>query len=102
MVTQAKRAAKAAMVEHGMSRAGQRRKEVAIKLDTHENLNEKRVSPAYLEARIHKRKDKEERMATARAGREDRPQFGARTAMKQRKVLLFVLACCHLEQHHVF
>lgn len=39
-----------------------------------------------VQARIHKRKEKEERMASARAGREDRPQFGARTAMKQKKV----------------
>jgi hypothetical protein len=39
-----------------------------------------------LQARIHKRREKEERVASARAGREDRPQFGARTAIKQKKV----------------
>ncbi len=39
-----------------------------------------------LQARIHKRREKEERVASARAGREDRPQFGARTATKQKKV----------------
>jgi protein SDA1 len=82
---QAKRAAKAAMAEHGLSKAGKFRQEIAVKLDKHGNLNEKRVNPAHLEARIHKRQEKEERQASARAGREDRPLFGARTAMKQRK-----------------
>jgi hypothetical protein len=43
-----------------------------------------------VQARIHKRQEKEERMASARAGREDRPQFGARTAMKQKKVRKFL------------
>ena len=50
------------------------------------------VSPKFTlwsipQARIHKRQEKEERQASARAGREDRPLFGARTAMKQRKVI---------------
>lgn len=82
---QAKRAAKAAMAEHGLSKAGKFRQEIAVKLDKHGNLNEKRVNPAHLEARIRKRQEKEERQASVRAGREDRPLFGARTAMKQKK-----------------
>ncbi|KAG0631359.1 hypothetical protein M758_1G247200 [Ceratodon purpureus] len=90
---QAKRAAKAAMSDHGLSKAGKFRKDIAVKLDKHGNLNEKRVNPAHLEARIHKRQEKEERQASARAGREDRPLFGARTAMKQRKVIACLLFC---------
>ncbi|KAH9569046.1 hypothetical protein CY35_03G112000 [Sphagnum magellanicum] len=82
---QAKKAARSAMAEHGMTKAGKNRREVTIKLGRNENLGEKRVNPAHLEARIHKRREKEERVASARAGREDRPQFGARTAIKQKK-----------------
>lgn len=48
---QAKRAAKAAMAEHGLSKAGKFRQEIAVKLDKHGNLNEKRVNPAHLEVR---------------------------------------------------
>lgn len=37
------------MSEHGLSKAGKFRKDIAVKLDKHGNLNEKRVNPAHLE-----------------------------------------------------
>lgn len=37
------------MAEHGLSKAGKFRQEIAVKLDKHGNLNEKRVNPAHLE-----------------------------------------------------
>lgn len=40
------------MAEHGLSKAGKFRKEIAVKLDKHGNLNEKRVNPAHLEVCI--------------------------------------------------
>jgi len=82
---QAKNAAKVALSEHGMVKAGSSAKAVSIKIPDSEHLSERRVNPAKLEANIHTRKDKEERMALVKAGREDRTKYAARTAVKQKK-----------------
>lgn len=82
---QAKNAAKIALSEHGMVKAGSSTKAVSIKIPNSERLSEQRVDPAKLEANIHTRRDKEERLALVKAGREDRMKYAARTAVKQKK-----------------
>lgn len=82
---QAKNAAKIALSEHGMVKAGSTAKTVSVKIPDSEHLSERRVNPAKLEANIHTRKDKEERLALVKAGREDRMKYAARTAVKQKK-----------------
>lgn len=82
---QAKNAAKIALSEHGMVKAGSSAKTVSIKIPNSEHLSERRVDPAKLEANIHTRKDKEERLALVKAGREDRMKYASRTAVKQKK-----------------
>lgn len=82
---QAKNAAKIALSEHGMVKAGSSAKAVSIKIPNSEHLSERRVDPAKLEANIHTRKDKEERLALVKAGREDRMKYASRTAVKQKK-----------------
>ncbi|KAJ7543469.1 hypothetical protein O6H91_09G039500 [Diphasiastrum complanatum] len=82
---QAKQAAEAALAKQGIGKVNQKRKEPEMKLPTSDTLGNRRVNPTYLEAKIHKRREKEERLASARAGREDRLAYGARTAIKKKK-----------------
>ncbi|GLJ17992.1 hypothetical protein SUGI_0317040 [Cryptomeria japonica] len=81
---QAKNVAKQAMSEHGMVKAGSG-KGMSVKLPSSEHLSEHPVNPAKFEVNIHKRKDKEERLAIVKAGREDRLKYASRTAVKQKK-----------------
>ncbi|KAH9314954.1 hypothetical protein KI387_023581, partial [Taxus chinensis] len=80
----AKKAAKLAFSEHGMAKAGSARV-MPVKLPSSEHLGEHTLNPAKLEVNIHKRKNKEERLAIVKAGREDRLKFASRTAVKQKK-----------------
>lgn len=81
---QAKHVAKQAMSEHGMVKAASG-KGMSFKLPSSEHLSEHPVNPAKFEVNIHRRKDKEERLAIVKAGREDRLKFASRTAVKQKK-----------------
>ncbi|CAM6088972.1 unnamed protein product [Calypogeia fissa] len=82
---QQKRAAKTALAASGLTKAGKRRREVAVKLSDPESLSGRRLDPSVLEANVRKHREKEERVAMAKAGREDRMTYCSRTATKQRK-----------------
>ncbi|XP_021292602.1 protein SDA1 homolog [Herrania umbratica] len=69
----AKKEAKTALVQQG------------FKIPSSDQLSFKRVDPAKLEAHVRLRLSKEERLALVKAGREDRGQYQARTAVKQKK-----------------
>ncbi|KAL2644731.1 hypothetical protein R1flu_012318 [Riccia fluitans] len=81
----AKRAAKEALSDHGLTKGGKKRKETAIKIRDPEDLSGRRVNPAVLEANVKRRAEKEERLALVKAGREDRTPYGSRIATKQKK-----------------
>ncbi|KAK6252431.1 hypothetical protein QUC31_014151 [Theobroma cacao] len=69
----AKKEAKTALAQQG------------FKIPSSDQLSFKRVDPAKLEAHVRLRLSKEERLALVKAGREDRGQYQARTAVKQKK-----------------
>ncbi|XWS22708.1 hypothetical protein CRYUN_Cryun29cG0059200 [Craigia yunnanensis] len=69
----AKQEAKTALAQQG------------FKIPTSDQLSLKRVDPAKLEAHVRLKLNKEERLALVKAGREDRVQYQARTAVKQKK-----------------
>ncbi|XP_022733406.1 protein SDA1 homolog [Durio zibethinus] len=69
----AKREAKTALAQQG------------FKIPSSDQLSFKRVDPAKLEAHVRLKLNKEERLALVKAGREDRVQYQARTAVKQKK-----------------
>ncbi|XWS69123.1 hypothetical protein CRYUN_Cryun04dG0152600 [Craigia yunnanensis] len=69
----AKKEAKTALAQQG------------FKIPSSDQLSFKRVDPAKLEAHVRLRLSKEERLALVKAGREDRGQYQARTATKQKK-----------------
>eukprot|EP00246_Nothoceros_aenigmaticus_P009153 TRINITY_DN24490_c0_g1_i1.p1 TRINITY_DN24490_c0_g1~~TRINITY_DN24490_c0_g1_i1.p1 ORF type:complete len:742 (-),score=193.00 TRINITY_DN24490_c0_g1_i1:170-2395(-) len=81
---QAKKAANTALVAHGMAKGGKKR-DVEVKLPDSQFHSAKRVDPSDLEPMMRKRREKEERIAAARAGREDRPAYGSRTGVKNKK-----------------
>nr|KJB53010.1 hypothetical protein B456_008G288600 [Gossypium raimondii] len=56
-----------------------------FKIPSSDQLSFKRVDPSKLEAHVRLRLSKEERLALVKAGREDRGQYQARTAIKQKK-----------------
>ncbi|OAE28394.1 hypothetical protein AXG93_4027s1160 [Marchantia polymorpha subsp. ruderalis] len=84
-VMKSKRAAKEALSDHGLTKAGKKRKETSVKLTNPDNLSGRRVDPAVLEAHVKRRMEKEERVAMVKAGREDRTPYSSRTATKQKK-----------------
>ncbi|KAH1075612.1 hypothetical protein J1N35_027940 [Gossypium stocksii] len=69
----AKKEAKTALAQQG------------FKIPSSDQLSFKRVDPSKLEAHVRLRLNKEERLALVKAGREDRGQYQARTAIKQKK-----------------
>ncbi|XVF02608.1 hypothetical protein REPUB_Repub04eG0189600 [Reevesia pubescens] len=69
----AKKEAKTALAQQG------------FKIPSSDQLSFKRVDPAKLEAHVRLRLSKEERLALVKAGREDRGQYQARAAIKQKK-----------------
>ncbi|PPR88625.1 hypothetical protein GOBAR_AA32055 [Gossypium barbadense] len=69
----AKKEAKTALAQQG------------FKIPSSDQLSFKRVDPSKLEAHVRLRLSKEERLALVKAGREDRGQYQARTAIKQKK-----------------
>ncbi|XVE92281.1 hypothetical protein REPUB_Repub01dG0083300 [Reevesia pubescens] len=69
----AKKEAKTALAQQG------------FKIPSSDQLSFKRVDPAKIEAHVRLRLSKEERLALVKAGREDRGQYQARAAMKQKK-----------------
>ncbi|KAK8567641.1 hypothetical protein V6N13_105598 [Hibiscus sabdariffa] len=69
----AKKEAKTALAQQG------------FKIPSSDQLSFKRVDPSKLEAHVRLRLNKEERLALVKAGREDRGQYQARTAIKQNK-----------------
>ncbi|KAG6545723.1 hypothetical protein Mapa_012684 [Marchantia paleacea] len=80
-----KRAAKEALSDHGLTKAGKKRKETSVKLTDPDNLSGRRVDPGVLEAHVKRRMEKDERVAMVKAGREDRTPYSSRTATKQKK-----------------
>ncbi|GMI70803.1 hypothetical protein like AT1G13160 [Hibiscus trionum] len=56
-----------------------------FKIPSSDQLSFKRVDPSKLEAHVRLKLNKEERLALVKAGREDRGQYQARTAIKQNK-----------------
>ncbi|WRX16119.1 SDA1 [Theobroma cacao] len=73
LTPKAKKEAKTALAQQG------------FKIPSSDQLSFKRVDPAKLEAHVRLRLSKEERLALVKAGREDRGQYQARTAVKQKK-----------------
>ncbi|XP_038994068.1 protein SDA1 homolog [Hibiscus syriacus] len=69
----AKKEAKTALAQQG------------FKIPSSDQLSFKRVDPSKLEAHVRLKLNKEERLALVKAGREDRAQYQARTAIKQKK-----------------
>ncbi|KAE8698940.1 putative trytophan synthase alpha subunit [Hibiscus syriacus] len=69
----AKKEAKSALAQQG------------FKIPSSDQLSFKRVDPSKLEAHVRLKLNKEERLALVKAGREDRGQYQARTAIKQNK-----------------
>ncbi|MCO5550973.1 hypothetical protein L7F22_004468 [Adiantum nelumboides] len=80
---QAKKAARDALASAGIGKS--RRKEELVKIPSSEYMHEHGVNPAILEAKIRRRREKEERLASVRAGQEEREAFKARTSVKQKK-----------------
>ncbi|XVF28616.1 hypothetical protein REPUB_Repub15cG0045400 [Reevesia pubescens] len=71
---EAKKEAKTALAQQG------------FKIPSSDQLTFKRVDPAKLEAHVRLRLSKEERLALVKAGREDKGQYQARAAIKQKNV----------------
>nr|CAE04257.3 OSJNBa0089N06.18 [Oryza sativa Japonica Group] len=86
----AKKEAKLALAQHGLGK-GHDTKSVTFKMPSSDQLSLKRVDPSKLEAHIKRKLTKEERLEMVKAGREDRGKYQARTAVKQKKLLLFLL-----------
>lgn len=80
----AKKEAKLALSRHGLLRKDANSTST-FRIPSSEQLSTKRLDPAKLEAHIRSKLSKEERLALVRAGREDRGQFKARAAVKQKK-----------------
>ncbi|MCO5576097.1 hypothetical protein L7F22_029904 [Adiantum nelumboides] len=80
---QAKKAARDALASAGIGKS--RRKEELVKIPSSEYMHEHGVNPAILEAKVRRRREKEERLASVRAGQEERESFKARTSVKQKK-----------------
>lgn len=81
---QARKAAQAALVGHGIGKAG-KKKEETLKIPSSEHIHERRVNPSSLEADVRRRRDKAERVAIARAGRDERLPYTSRTSVKKKK-----------------
>lgn len=79
----AKKAAKLALVQHGLSKGDTR--SVTFKLPSTDELSLKRVDPSQLAAHVKRKMTKEERLEMVKAGREDRGKYQARAAIKQKK-----------------
>ncbi|GAB4828877.1 hypothetical protein Ancab_018537 [Ancistrocladus abbreviatus] len=82
---QAQNQAKNALTRQGLFRKASDSKSATIKILSSDQLSIKRVDPAELDARIHRKMTKDERMALVKAGREERGKYQARTAVKQKK-----------------
>ncbi|KAL5214699.1 hypothetical protein ABZP36_003851 [Zizania latifolia] len=80
----AKKEAKMALAQHGLSK-GTDTRSVTFKIPSSDQLSMKRVDPSMLEAHIRRKLTKEERLELVKAGREDRGKYQARTAVKQKK-----------------
>ncbi|XP_052185801.1 rRNA biogenesis protein rrp36-like isoform X2 [Diospyros lotus] len=91
---EAKKEARSALTHHRLLRKGSDAN-TAFKVPSSDQLSVKRVDPAKLEAQIKKKLSKEERLALVRAGREERGKYQARTALKQKKILLQ----CYIPKH---
>ncbi|KAF8750434.1 hypothetical protein HU200_012375 [Digitaria exilis] len=80
----AKKEAKLALAQHGLIK-GVDTKSATFKMPSSDQLSRKRVDPLELEAHVRRKMSKEERLAMVKAGREDRGQYVARAAVKQKK-----------------
>ncbi|CAO2043842.1 unnamed protein product [Urochloa humidicola] len=80
----AKKEAKLALAQHGLIK-GVDTKSATFKMPSSDQLSRKRVDPLQLEAHVRRKMSKEERLAMVKAGREDRGQYMARAAVKQKK-----------------
>lgn len=81
----ARKEAKQALSQHGLLRKDANSTSTTFRIPSSEQLSSKRLDPAKLEAHIRSKLSKEERLALVRAGREDRGQYQARAAVKQKK-----------------
>ncbi|GAB2297005.1 hypothetical protein Dimus_031110 [Dionaea muscipula] len=81
----AKEEARIALNRHGLLKKGSDSKSASVKIPTSDQLSVKRVDPAKLEAHVHRKMTKQQRMELVKAGREDRGKYQARTAVKQKK-----------------
>ncbi|KAI0495774.1 hypothetical protein KFK09_022077 [Dendrobium nobile] len=81
----ASKEAKQALSQHGLLGKDAKSTSTTFKIPSSEQLSTKRLDPAKLEAHIRSKLSKEERLALVRAGREDRGQYQARAAVKQKK-----------------
>lgn len=75
----AKNEARTALAQHGLLKSS------TNKIPSSDQLGLKRVDGSMLEAHVKKKLNKEERLAMVRAGREERGQYHARAAVKQKK-----------------
>ncbi|GMH15200.1 hypothetical protein Nepgr_017041 [Nepenthes gracilis] len=82
---QAEAEAKSALKRQGLLKKGSDSKSAPIKILSSDQLSVKRVDPAKLEAYVHQKMTKDQRMALVKAGREERGKYQARTAVKQKK-----------------
>lgn len=80
---QAKKFAREALANVGIGKS--KKKEEHFKIPSSEHIHERRVNPAMLEAKIRSRREKEERLASVRAGQEERQAYKSRTSVKQMK-----------------
>ncbi|XP_020700433.2 LOW QUALITY PROTEIN: protein SDA1 homolog [Dendrobium catenatum] len=81
----ANKEAKQALSQHGLLGKDAKSTSTTFKIPSSEQLSTKRLDPAKLEAHIRSKLSKEERLALVRAGKEDRGQYQARAAVKQKK-----------------
>ncbi|XP_020591282.1 protein SDA1 homolog [Phalaenopsis equestris] len=81
----ARKEAKQALSQHGLLRKDSCSTSATFRIPSSEQLRTKRLDPAKLEAHIRSKLSKDERLALVRAGREDRGQYQARAAVKQKK-----------------
>ncbi|XP_028554746.1 protein SDA1 homolog isoform X3 [Dendrobium catenatum] len=81
----ASKEAKQALSQHGLLGKDAKSTSTTFKIPSSEQLSTKRLDPSKLEAHIRNKLSKEERLALVRAGREDRGQYQARAAVKQKK-----------------
>lgn len=79
----AKKEAKLALVQHGLSKGDTR--SVTFKIPSSDQLSMKRVDPSQLEAHIKRKMSKEQRLELVKAGREDRGKYQARASIKKKK-----------------